>query len=108
MMRQSRLDLAMEQPAASIAFERIADVRARTRTIVCGTVVRVKTRRSTSVPSIEVALEDPSGTAFAVWPGRSTIPGVGLGGRMLIEGVASETSRGFVFLNPSYRLLPER
>lgn len=107
-MRSPELDDLLSEPAASVAFVRIVDVRPRTRSTVCGMVVRVRTRPADASPVVEVAIEDPSGTAYAVWPGRRSIPGIGLGRRLLIEGVPAPSARGPVFVNPSYRLLPER
>lgn len=107
-MEASELDDLLSEPASSVSFERIANVRPRSRSTVCGMVVRVRTRSTVAIPAVEVAVEDPSGTAFAVWPGRRSVAGVGLGRRILIEGVAAPSARGPVFTNPSYRLLPDR
>jgi len=107
-MKPPYLDGMLSEPDSSIDFTRIGDVQPRSRTTICGMVVRIRTRPSSEIPPLEIAIEDPSGTAYAVWPGRRRVAGIGLGRRLLIEGVAAVSSRGPLFVNPVYRLLPER
>jgi hypothetical protein len=84
----------------------IASVSPRGVVKVRGQVTRIRQRPANGLPSLVVTISDESGRATAVWSGRRSIGGIGLGRTLLIEGVASETADGLTFLNPSYVLLP--
>ena len=104
-MDHSTLDSSLATSAERIDFQRIVDAPARRRITICGMVVRIRTKPVDSLPSYEIAIEDPSGIAYARWMGRESLAGVGLGRRLLIEGVGAPSPRGLVFINPAYRLL---
>lgn len=65
---------------------------------------RLKMRPSRGLPAFEVMLIDDSGSVIVVWTGRRAIGGIGLGRRLVVEGVPMEESRGLVFTNPAYEL----
>ena len=46
-----------------------------------------------------------TGSVTVVWSGRRSIGGVGLGRRIIIEGVPMKGPHGLTFTNPSYELL---
>lgn len=79
---------------------RACDAVARTRIKVGGVVLRIRTKPADGLPTLIVTIGDDNGRIQAHWSGRRSIPGIALGARVVIEGVASITSTGLVFLNP--------
>jgi hypothetical protein len=51
-------------------------------------------------------LYDGSGEIRVIWMGRSHIPGVILGSRILVEGVVGEEHGERQMVDPQYELLP--
>jgi hypothetical protein len=56
-------------------------------------------------PMLRVAVSDGSGTALAVFTGRSRIRGFEAGRAVLFEGVARREGDRLVVVNPAYTLL---
>ena len=83
----------------------IARVESRETVRVCGHVTRIRQRPAQGLPSLVVTISDDTGRATAVWSGRRSIGGIGLGRTIVIEGIAVPTPDGPTFLNPSYTLL---
>lgn len=97
--RKSVVEQSVEEdlpPLATVVERRHARVR--------GQVFRVKLRPSNGMPSLEVTLTDETGSVVAVWFGRRSIGGVGLGREMIVEGVPVRTPDGLTFTNPAYEL----
>ena len=94
---------AVDQSAEEV-LPRLADIVERERTRVRGQVFRVKLRPSGGMPSLEVTLTDETGSVVAVWSGRRSIGGVGLGRVLIVEGVPVRTPDGLTFTNPAYEL----
>ncbi|MDO5721232.1 MAG: hypothetical protein Q4P06_01645 [Actinomycetaceae bacterium] len=60
------------------------------------------------LPQLTVYVHDGTGTAVAVWMGRSELPGVRVGDRIHLEATVSVRSGQPVLLNPYYRLLESK
>ncbi|CAB4705314.1 MAG: hypothetical protein F2934_09900 [Actinobacteria bacterium] len=73
---------------------------------VRGQVTKIRQRPARGLPSLVVTISDESGRVTAIWSGRRSIGGIGLGRDIVIEGVAAPSPDGPTFLNPSYLLLP--
>ena len=86
-------------------FPALASVSPRMHVRVRGQVFKLRTRPRQGMPALEVTLVDESGSVTVVWSGRRSIGGVGLGRRIIIEGVPAQGPRGLTFTNPSYELL---
>jgi hypothetical protein len=56
-------------------------------------------------PSLRVTIDDGTGRAIAMFPGRTKIHGMGLGRGVLFEGVGREERGHLVLLNPAYTLI---
>jgi hypothetical protein len=56
-------------------------------------------------PMLKVAVSDGSGTALAVFTGRTRIGGLEAGRAILLEGVARRDGDRLVVMNPAYTLL---
>ena len=64
----------------------------------------MRTKPARGIPSLCVQVSDGTGTVVALWTGRRSIGGVGLGRTIVLEGVASDSPDGLTFMNPSYEL----
>ena len=65
----------------------------------------IRTVPSSGRPVLVVRLDDETGSATIKWTGRREIGGIGLGRRLVIEGVATRDQGNLTFVNPSYTLL---
>lgn len=84
----------------------IADVKER-RPARFGGEVRSQLRSAPgSRPSLRVTVDDGTGSAVAVFTGRSRIFGIDAGRAILFEGVARRDRGQLVVYNPAYTLLP--
>jgi len=68
------------------------------------TSLRVVTRGG--CPSLEVRIDDGTGSALAVFTGRRDIRGVDPGRGLVVEGVVRRERERLTMVNPSYTLLP--
>lgn len=58
--------------------------------------------------SLEVTVEDGTGDLSAVWPGRTRLPGLELGGALRLSGTVSEDADGRRrMLNPAFTPVAE-
>lgn len=90
--------------AVEEVFPRLGDVHARAHVRVRGQVFKIKLRPSEGMPALEVTIIDDSGSAVVVWSGRRSIGGVGLGRRLVVEGVPTMVGKKLTFTNPTYEL----
>lgn len=82
----------------------LAALPLRTPVMACGKVSRMKTRPALGMPALVVTLRDDSGFVTAIWTGRRAIGGIELGRTLCLEGVATASRDGVVFMNPAYTL----
>lgn len=90
---------------AGLDVTRIEDVPLRRPVRVGGEVQETRIVPRAGSPSLEVAISDGSGRAYAVFTGTTRIPGLSLGRGVLIEGVARIERNRVILLNPAYTLL---
>jgi hypothetical protein len=89
-----------------IEVSRIGDVVER-RPARFGGEVRSQHRSSPAGrPMLKVTVSDGTGTAIAVFTGRTRIRGLDAGCAVLFEGVARRDGDHLVVMNPAYTLLP--
>lgn len=83
----------------------IADLVLRTRSTCVGVVHLI---RLVPAHSLEVTVTDGSGRLTAVWPGRTRLPGVELGGALRLTGTVGRRSDGTkVMRSPEWVVLPD-
>ena len=87
---------AVDMPAC----QPIAETPERVRTRVRGQVVRMRARPTSGLPSLVVTIGDDTGAVTAVWSGRRAIGGLGLGSKIVVEGVLGEKQGGLQMMNP--------
>jgi len=89
-----------------VAMSSISDVAER-RPVRFGGEVRSQHRSSPgSQPMLRVTISDGTGSAVAVFTGRSRIFGLEAGRAVVFEGVALRQRGQLVVVNPAYTLLP--
>src|SRR5207249_5692403 len=97
---EERLAEELRAWAASVpGTVRIADAKPRSRVRVAGMVRRITVLPVDGFEAMEVMLTDGTGELAARWLGRRTIPGLGLGSRLVVEGV-----RGLASVQGSERI----
>jgi hypothetical protein len=89
-----------------VEMSRIAEVEDR-RPARFGGEVRSQQRSAPGTrPSLRVTINDGTGSAVAVFTGRSRIFGIEAGRPILFEGVARRERGQLIVYNPAYTLLP--
>ncbi len=89
-------------PAGTIP---IAEVVWRRPARVSGRVRSMRVQPWSGVPTLECTVADESGGLIAVFLGRRTVAGIGLGRRMVVEGMVGDRRGHLAILNPAYELL---
>lgn len=79
---------------------RIADAPSRKPVRVAGVVRRLTIRPRED--SMEAVISDGTGEVAALWTGRSHIPGLSLGTRVILEGVLARERERVRMVNPKY------
>jgi amino acid transporter len=83
----------------------IAEATWRERVKVAGRVRSVRVAPLHDAPTIEVIIVDGTASISVLFLGRRSIAGIGVGTRMVVEGVVGIHQNRLAILNPSYRLL---
>ncbi|MCA1727035.1 MAG: DNA-binding protein [Actinobacteria bacterium] len=81
---------------------RVANVPLRTPTRIAGIVSRITVVPSEGKQAIEAVITDGTGEVTASWMGRTSIPGVVLGTRLILEGVVADSRGHRRLVNPRY------
>jgi len=86
-------------------LRRCADLAARHRAVLHGTVSGVRQWRSPAGwPVTDAVLDDGTGDIVVRWIGRSTVPGVEPGTALAVEGTVADVRGVLVIVNPLYEL----
>lgn len=93
------------EPSPTTGCIPIAHVRWRERARFVGRVRSMRVQPWADVPTLECTLVDPTGGITVVFLGRRKVPGVGLGQRMVVDGIAGAHHGKLAILNPDYDLL---
>jgi RecG-like helicase len=81
---------------------RIEDAPKRSRVKLAGVVRRITVRPLEGSESLEALLYDGTGEVTVVWMGRRSIPGLGLGTRVVVEGMLGDQRGERRLVNPSF------
>ena len=84
----------------------VADLTAREKVVVAGTLRTVTLRPRAGVPALVAELYDGSGSISLVWLGRRQIPGIEPGRALIASGRVTRDSEQPVIFNPRYELRP--
>lgn len=81
---------------------RIGDAPLRTPVRLAGVVRRLTVRPVEGAPTLEVVIEDGTGSVEVAWTGRSSIPGLTLGTAIVVDGLISEQRGSHRVVNPRF------
>jgi len=84
------------------ASVRIRDTESRSRSKIAGVVRRITVNPLEGHESLEALMYDGTGEITVVWMGRRTIPGLGLGTHLVVEGMVGEQRGERRLVNPSF------
>lgn len=84
----------------------ISSVAPRSVAKVAGVVEVLRVRPRQGVQAFEADVTDGTGTVTAVWLGRSTVPGVSIGVRIVLEGRVGGEHPSLHVINPSFEFAP--
>ncbi|HJV09089.1 MAG TPA: OB-fold nucleic acid binding domain-containing protein [Acidimicrobiales bacterium] len=85
----------------------IAAVTWRTSARFIGRVRSLRVQPWADVPTLECTVVDGTGGITLVFLGRRQVPGITLGRRMVVEGMAGAHHGKLAVVNPDYTLLAE-
>jgi len=77
----------------------------RERSKMSGRIRSVSLAKKEGSPALECTLADASGTMLLVFQGRSAIPGLERGARVVVEGTVGSWQRKLAMINPDYELV---
>ncbi|MDO5726710.1 MAG: OB-fold nucleic acid binding domain-containing protein [Bowdeniella nasicola] len=86
----------------------IAEVSARMRVRIIGTIVALTYRGAGRHPRLVAVLSDGTGRLNLVFMGRRTIGGFTPGRNLVASGTVMHGSDGLQMMNPAYQLLPDK
>ncbi len=87
---------------------RIAEAPVRRRVRVAGIVRRITVRPVEGFEALEVVLWDGTGELVARWLGRRSIQKLGLGSRLVLDGVLGNEQGVLRMVNPTFEFAHER
>ena len=106
---EERLAEETREWAASVdGTVRIADAPLRQRVRVAGMVRRITVRPVEGFEALEVVLWDGTGELVARWLGRRSIHRLGLGSRLIVDGVLGKEQGVLRMVNPTFEFAQER
>jgi amino acid transporter len=83
----------------------VSDAVWRERARFSGRIRSISMRKLEGAPMLECTLSDGSGTMLLVFQGRSHIPGIERGARVVVEGTVGSWQRRMAIINPDYELV---
>jgi hypothetical protein len=81
---------------------RISSCPSREPVRIAGLVSRMRLRPMDGTVSLEAVVNDGTGEVIAAWMGRSSIKGLSLGSRIVLEGVLSPDRERSRMVNPRF------
>ena len=98
---EARLDQEIRDWAEAVPGSvRIGDAHARERVKIAGVIRRLTVLPMQDNESLEAVVSDGTGEVVVRFMGRRAIGGLGLGTRVVIEGVIGEHRGGLQMMNP--------
>lgn len=86
----------------------LVDCPLRCRVQIAGEVTALRAATRANCPSLEVTVDDGTGSALAVFTGRRAIRGLDPGRGVMLEGVLRRERGKLTLVNPAYTLLPQQ
>lgn len=83
----------------------VSEVKDRQQVILFGSLASMTFPPAEAPAVLRATLRDGTGTIELRWPGRRSIPGLHVGARVEVEGVAGLQGGVLTIINPLYRLV---
>lgn len=104
--RIEEIDAArLQERFAGLGLTSIADAAERRPVRVAGEIRSLQRSAYGDAPRLAITINDGSGTAVAVFDGRTRIRGLDSGRTIIIEGVGRREHGEFVVRNPAYTIV---
>ncbi len=97
---------AQDRGIPGVGAEPIGGLARRAHARIAGHIVSVTHQPKGATPALVARISDGSGTIGLVFLGRSDVPGIEPGRRIVASGTVGEDSGLPIILNPTYELLP--
>lgn len=102
-----RADLEAEETGVrGVGAQPIGEVAPRSRARVAGRIVSITHQPRGVTPDLVARVSDGTGTIGLVFLGRTEIPGIEVGRRVVATGTVGTANGLPVIMNPAYELLP--
>jgi uncharacterized membrane protein YidH (DUF202 family) len=101
----AHLDADMKLAERAVGSVPIGDLHQRDFAEVAGRVRSMTFAKERGSSDLRCVIADASGSISLVFQGRSTIPGIERGTRLLIKGTVTSMNREAVILNPEYEIV---
>ena len=101
------LDADRKLAERSVDADSIGGVRHRDRVKVAGRVRSIAVKRGSNWNELRCSIEDESGAITLVFQGRTEVPGIARGTRLLAEGTVISHDHNGVIMNPLYEIIAE-
>jgi hypothetical protein len=96
----------LQKDCVQLGATPVAELPARERVTVAGTLRTVTLRPRAGVPALVAELYDGSGTISLIWLGRRQIPGIEPGRQLIGYGRVTFDGNQATIFNPRYELMP--
>lgn len=101
----AHLEADVKLAERSVGADPIGDLQERQAAEIAGRVRAMTVAREDGKTDLRCVIADNTGSVTLVFQGRSTIPGIERGTRLLVKGTVSSQRREAVILNPSYEIV---
>jgi amino acid transporter len=104
-IKLAEIDLALAERAEGTV--RIADVETRRRAKVAGRVRSMRVLPARDTQNLECVVTDDTGDLVITFTGRSSVPGIIQGTRLIAEAMVADRDGVLLMTNPEYELVAE-
>ena len=101
----AHLDADAKLRARSAGSAPIGDVAEREFVEIAGRVRSMSIGNESGVPELRCVITDNTGSITLVFQGRTNVPGIERGTRLLVKGTVTSLRREAVILNPQYEIV---
>jgi amino acid transporter len=101
----AHLDADAKLRARSAGSAPIGDVTEREFVEIAGRVRSMSIGNESGVPELRCVITDNTGSLTLVFQGRTNVPGIERGTRLLVKGTVTSLRREAVILNPQYEIV---
>jgi amino acid transporter len=101
----SHLEADLKLAARSAGTEPIGGLRERDATEIAGRVKSMSISNVSGSHELRCVIADNTGSVALIFQGRSSVPGIERGTRLLVRGTVTSLRREAVILNPQYEIV---